>query len=113
MSFWGESVLSLEHEYYRKSLQFLLLIHFFFHSVPIIHSVFLFAGYSVTAGRFFGNYMSYVGGAPRAKETGQVVFFTREKIGESLLRVDLILDGEMFASSFGFEVLGIDINNDG
>ncbi|XP_042879254.1 integrin alpha-PS1-like, partial [Penaeus japonicus] len=70
-------------------------------------------GYSVTAGRFFGNYMSYVGGAPRAKETGQVVFFTREKIGESLLRVDLILDGEMFASSFGFEVLGIDINNDG
>ncbi|XP_047487333.1 integrin alpha-PS1-like isoform X2 [Penaeus chinensis] len=70
-------------------------------------------GYSVTAGRFFGNYMSYVGGAPRAKETGQVVFFTREKVGESLLRVDLILNGEMFASSFGFEVLAVDINNDG
>ncbi|XP_064116028.1 LOW QUALITY PROTEIN: integrin alpha-PS1-like [Macrobrachium nipponense] len=69
-------------------------------------------GYSVTAGRFFGNYMSYVGGAPRANETGQVVFFSREKIGESLLRVDLILKGEIFASSYGFEVLGVDINGD-
>ncbi|XP_045602877.2 uncharacterized protein [Procambarus clarkii] len=69
-------------------------------------------GYSVTAGHFFGNYMSYVGGAPRANETGQVVFFTREKIGVSLLRVDLILSGEMFASSFGFEVLALDINGD-
>ncbi|XP_068244696.1 integrin alpha-3-like isoform X2 [Palaemon carinicauda] len=69
-------------------------------------------GYSVTAGHFFGNYMSYVGGAPRANETGQVVFFSREKIRESLLRVDLILKGEMFASSFGFEVLGVDINGD-
>lgn len=56
--------------------------------------------------------MSYVGGAPRSQETGQVVFFSREKIGQSLLRVDLILDGEMFASSFGYEVLAIDINGD-
>lgn len=56
--------------------------------------------------------MSYVGGAPRSQETGQVVFFTREKIGNSLLRVDLILDGEMFASSFGYEVLALDINGD-
>lgn len=70
------------------------------------------SGYSVTAGRFFGNYMSYVGGAPRSKETGQVVFFSREKIGQSLLLVDLILDGEMFASSFGYEVLALDINGD-
>ncbi|KAK8740447.1 hypothetical protein OTU49_002915 [Cherax quadricarinatus] len=69
-------------------------------------------GYSVTAGRFFGNYMSYVGGAPRANGTGEVVFFTREKIGVSLLRVDLILNGEMFASSYGFEVLALDINGD-
>ncbi|XP_071512527.1 integrin alpha-PS1-like isoform X2 [Panulirus ornatus] len=69
-------------------------------------------GYSVTAGHFFGNYMSYVGGAPRSNGTGQVVFFSREKIGNSLLRVDLILNGEMFASSFGFEVLAVDINGD-
>lgn len=66
----------------------------------------------MTAGHFFGNYMSYVGGAPRADTTGQVVFFSRERIGMSLLRVDLILKGEMFASSFGYEVLAIDINND-
>ncbi|KAF2351324.1 Integrin alpha-2 [Trinorchestia longiramus] len=69
-------------------------------------------GYSVTTGHFFGDYVSYVGGAPRSNGTGQVVFFSRAKIGESLLVVDLILDGEMFASSFGFEILGLDINND-
>lgn len=66
----------------------------------------------MTAGHFFGNYMSYVGGAPRANETGQVVFFSREKIGVPLLQVDLILSGEMFASSFAYEVLAIDINGD-
>ncbi|KAF2364298.1 Integrin alpha-2 [Trinorchestia longiramus] len=70
-------------------------------------------GYSVTTGYFFGDYVSYVGGAPRSNGTGQVVFFSRAKIGESLLVVDLILDGEMFASSFGFEILGLDINQDG
>ncbi|CAL4109248.1 unnamed protein product, partial [Meganyctiphanes norvegica] len=70
-------------------------------------------GYSVTAGRYFGNHMSYVGGAPRSNGTGQVVFFNRVRIGESLLNVELILDGEMFASSFGFELCGLDINNDG
>ncbi|XP_047738548.1 uncharacterized protein LOC108670618, partial [Hyalella azteca] len=70
-------------------------------------------GYSVTTGFFFGDYVSYVGGAPRSNGTGQVVFFSRAKIGESLLVVDLVLDGEMFASSFGFEVLGLDINRDG
>ena len=69
-------------------------------------------GYSVTAGRFLGDHTSYVGGAPRSNGTGQVVFFSRDKVGESLLLVDLILDGEMFASSFGFEVLAVDINND-
>ncbi|XP_042235673.1 integrin alpha-PS1-like isoform X1 [Homarus americanus] len=69
-------------------------------------------GYSVAAGHFFGNYMSYVGGAPRSNETGQVVFFSRERIGVSQLRVDLTLNGEMFASSFGFEVLAVDINGD-
>ena len=67
----------------------------------------------MTAGRFFGKHPSYVGGAPRANGTGQVIFFSRERRGESLLRVDLVLNGEMFASSFGFEVLAIDINNDG
>lgn len=56
--------------------------------------------------------MSYVGGAPRSEETGQVVFFSRERMGNSLLRVDLILKGEMFASSFGYEVLALDINGD-
>ena len=71
------------------------------------------AGYSVTAGHFLGRYTSYVGGAPRSKGTGEVVFFVRNKIGDSQLTVQLILGGEMFASSFGFELLGEDIDNDG
>ena len=67
----------------------------------------------MTAGRFFGPQPSYVGGAPRSNGTGQVIFFSRERRGESLLKVDLVLNGELFASSFGFEVLAVDINNDG
>ena len=70
-------------------------------------------GHSVTAGHFLGRYTSYVGGAPRSNGTGQIVFFTRERIGENLLTVQLILSGEMFASSYGFELLGEDIDNDG
>lgn len=70
-------------------------------------------GYSVTAGNFFGNGTSYIGGAPRSNGTGQVVFFSRKKIGERTLNVDLVLNGEVFASSFGFEVLAVDINQDG
>ncbi|XP_037089062.1 integrin alpha-PS1-like isoform X3 [Pollicipes pollicipes] len=72
-------------------------------------------GMAVAYGRFFPrrNSDSMVGGAPRSKGTGQVVFFSRERIGQKTLRYDLILDGEMFASQFGYELCAIDFNNDG
>ncbi|XP_015784877.1 integrin alpha-PS1 [Tetranychus urticae] len=67
-------------------------------------------GMSVTSGKFFGDKMSFVGGAPRSNGTGQVVFFSKEK--GSFLSVDLILSGEQFASSFGYTLLTMDLQND-
>ncbi len=68
---------------------------------------------SVTAGRFFGSQISYVAGAPRSNGTGQVVFFTKVRKAESQMRVELILNGEQFASSYGYEVTNADLNGDG
>ncbi|GIY96147.1 integrin alpha-PS1 [Caerostris extrusa] len=69
-------------------------------------------GMSVTSGKFFGNETSFVGGAPRGNGTGQVVFFQKNKM-ESTFSVELILNGEQFASSYGYSLASIDINNDG
>uniref|UniRef100_A0A2I9LP33 Integrin alpha-ps n=1 Tax=Centruroides hentzi TaxID=88313 RepID=A0A2I9LP33_9SCOR len=69
-------------------------------------------GMSVTSGKFFGDATSFVSGAPRSKGTGQVVFFKKQK-GSSLFKVELILDGEQFASSFGYSLTSLDIDNNG
>ena len=70
-------------------------------------------GMAVTAGRFFGNKLSYAAGAPRANGTGQVVLFTPEQISKNPMAVNLILKGEQFASSFGYELISGDVNGDG
>lgn len=67
---------------------------------------------SVTSGRFFGDKMSYVGGAPRSNGNGQVIFHNKAK-PTSVLSIDLILDGEQFASSFGYSLTSMDTNGDG
>ncbi|XP_015784876.1 integrin alpha-PS1-like [Tetranychus urticae] len=67
-------------------------------------------GMSVISGKFFGNKMSFVGGAPRSNGTGQVIFFS--KIKSSYFTVDFILSGEKFASSFGYTLLSMDLQND-
>ncbi|XP_054716032.1 integrin alpha-PS1-like [Uloborus diversus] len=69
-------------------------------------------GMSVTSGKFFGNETSFVGGAPRGNGTGQVVFFAKDKM-ESIFLVQLVLNGEQFASSYGYSLTSIDINSDG
>lgn len=66
---------------------------------------------SVTGGRFFGKHMSFVAGAPRANGTGQVVLFRKISRNE-ILAVEAILQGEQFASSFGYEVKAADLNGD-
>lgn len=68
---------------------------------------------SVTAGQFFGNKTAYAAGAPRANGTGQVVIFTKKRPSENPMEVQLILSGEQFASSFGYELTNADINGDG
>ncbi|XP_075237654.1 multiple edematous wings [Lycorma delicatula] len=69
-------------------------------------------GMSVTAAKFFGNIMSYAAGAPRANGTGQVVLFSKSKKMSSTMEVKLIINGEQFASSFGYEVATADVNGD-
>lgn len=68
-------------------------------------------GMSVAAGRFIGDTLSYVAGAPRSNGTGQVIFFTKIP-SVPTYDVQLILSGDTFASSFGYELATIDLNND-
>lgn len=67
----------------------------------------------MTAGRFFGNETAYAAGAPRANGTGQVLIFSKKRPSENPMTVRLILDGEQFASSFGYELTNADVNGDG
>ncbi|XP_039296864.1 integrin alpha-PS1 isoform X2 [Nilaparvata lugens] len=69
-------------------------------------------GMSVTAANFFGSNMSYAAGAPRANGTGKVVLFSIAKRMHSTMNVNLVIDGEQFASSFGYEIATADVNGD-
>lgn len=79
------------------------------HTSPVDKYSYL--GMSVTGGRYFGNHMSYVAGAPRANDHGQVVIFSKAQTNE--MAIDQIIDGEQFASNFGYELITADVNGDG
>lgn len=68
-------------------------------------------GMSVAVGNFFGKGLAYAAGAPRSNGTGQVILFTRRDF-KADMDVALILDGEQFASSYGYEITSADINGD-
>ncbi|XP_044002303.1 integrin alpha-PS1 isoform X2 [Aphidius gifuensis] len=69
-------------------------------------------GMSVTAGKFFGgNDILYASGAPRSNGSGNVIIFSRKK-QQPDMNVVLSLEGEQFASSFGYEIAAADINGD-
>ncbi|XP_076263207.1 integrin alpha-PS1-like isoform X2 [Rhynchophorus ferrugineus] len=71
-------------------------------------------GMSVAGGYFISkNNSMYVSGAPRSLMMGQVFFLERVAGQEELNIHPRILTGEQFASSFGYEILVVDINNDG
>lgn len=71
-------------------------------------------GMAVTGGKYLGSMMSYAAGAPRSNGTGQVVIFSKDKNAkQSILSVNRIIDGEQFASNFGYEVTTADLNGDG
>ena len=44
--------------------------------------------------------------------TGQVVFYSKHGTKSSTFQVDQIIDGEQFASSFGYSVIAVDVNGD-
>lgn len=67
---------------------------------------------SVTAGNYQGKEVLFAAGAPRANETGQVVIFSKN-YSNSLMQAVLKLNGEQFASSFGYEMTSADVNGDG
>lgn len=68
-------------------------------------------GMSVAVGNFFGNGLSYAAGAPRSNGAGQVVLLLRRDFKPDM-DVALILDGEQFASSYGYEIASADVNGD-
>uniref|UniRef100_A0A182K7Y5 Uncharacterized protein n=1 Tax=Anopheles christyi TaxID=43041 RepID=A0A182K7Y5_9DIPT len=70
-------------------------------------------GMAVTGGRFFGEYMAYAGGAPRAAQgNGEVVIFTNRYKKNPFDHV-VSLRGEQFGSGFGSTLASADINGDG
>ncbi|XP_065080048.1 integrin alpha-PS1 isoform X2 [Ochlerotatus camptorhynchus] len=68
-------------------------------------------GMSVTGGKYFGDYMSYAGGAPRARGNGQVILFSNRNKRNPILK-ERELRGEQFGSSFGYEMATADVNGD-
>ena len=74
-------------------------------------------GMAVTSGNFLptsrncGEYLSYADGAPRSNGTGQVVIFV--KCHSELLKVQLVISGDNFASQFGYALTTADVDNDG
>lgn len=68
---------------------------------------------SVTGGKFFNKTLkTYAAGAPRSHHHGQIFFFNKLS-SDKPMNIVLIVDGEQFGSSFGYEILSADLNNDG
>lgn len=68
---------------------------------------------SVTGGKFLSkNLTSYAAGAPRSHHHGQVYIFNKRS-SDKPMEIALIIDGDQFASSFGYEIISADLNNDG
>ncbi|XP_017787536.1 PREDICTED: integrin alpha-PS1 [Habropoda laboriosa] len=74
-------------------------------------SKYSYLGMSVTVGNFFNTGLAYAAGAPRSNGTGQVILLTRRDFKPDM-DVAFILDGEQFASSFGYEITSADVNGD-
>ncbi|XP_034454867.1 integrin alpha-6-like [Hippoglossus hippoglossus] len=57
--------------------------------------------------------LTIVSGAPRGGFSGQVAFLKADPVAKRNLSVELILSGPGLASSFGYDVAVVDLNNDG
>lgn len=72
----------------------------------------------MTGGHFFAtDHMAYAAGAPRSNGHGEVLFFAKKTHfnsfdGFRIMKMILKLDGEQFASNFGYEMATADVNGD-
>ncbi|XP_048339879.1 integrin alpha-6 isoform X2 [Sphaerodactylus townsendi] len=57
--------------------------------------------------------MTFVSGAPRANHSGAVVLLKKDRNTPSALTLEHMFEGEGLASSFGYDVAVVDLNNDG
>lgn len=65
----------------------------------------------MTGGKYYSSNYSYAAGAPRESGHGEVLLFSKARLSEPL-QLHQRLQGEQFASSFGYELATADINGD-
>lgn len=73
------------------------------------------AGFSLDSGHSITRKgeLTVVSGAPRTNHSGAVVLLRKEGIASTMLSPEYILEGPGLASSFGYDVAVVDLNNDG
>ena len=69
-------------------------------------------GMSVEIGTIIDNQKTFIAGAPRSKNTGQVLLFQPTSDGMTINRQHY-LSGEQFGSGFGYDVAVSDFDSDG
>ncbi|KAM4732054.1 integrin alpha-6-like [Anableps anableps] len=81
--------------------------------IPLQRNSYL--GFSVDSGMALikQGELTVVSGAPRGGYSGQVAFLKPDPLTRSNLSVELVLSGPALASSFGYDVAVVDLNNDG
>ncbi|XP_072274437.1 integrin alpha-6 isoform X1 [Pyxicephalus adspersus] len=81
--------------------------------VPVPSNSYL--GFSLDSGKGITNQneVTFVSGAPRANHRGAVVLLNKYPPNERMLSPEFIFQGEGLASSFGYDVAVVDLNNDG
>ena len=68
---------------------------------------------SVAAGKYLHkSRVSFAAGAPRSNHNGQVYMFNKLP-SDMPMEIVFTITGEQFASSFGYEIVSTDLNNDG
>ena len=72
--------------------------------------VLYFTGMASHIARVLDRQNTYIAGAPRAENLGQVLLFTQ---GSSELVLKARLEGDQFGAGFGSSVTTVDLNNDG
>ena len=70
------------------------------------------AGMSVEIGNIIDNEKTFIAGAPRSKNTGQVLLFQPTSDGMTI-NPQHYLSGEQFGSGFGYDIAVSDFDSDG